>query len=67
MQCGTLNDPDNGRVSLSGFSFGFEATYTCLSEFLLVGAEIRRCSADGTWSVDAPVCVPEEGSLCIMA
>ncbi len=57
----TLSDPANGRVSLSGTSFGSQATYICLSEFLLVGAEIRTCSANGTWSDSAPVCVLEEG------
>ncbi len=65
VQCGTLSDPVNGRVSLSGTNFDSEATYTCISGFLLAGVEIRRCSADSTWSASAPVCVTEEGSLLL--
>lgn len=61
MQCGSLEDPANGRVSLSGTSFGAEATYTCITGFALVGTEIRTCLADGSWTGVAPICSQQEG------
>ena len=61
VRCDGLRDPVNGRVSVTGTDFGSQATYSCLSGFLLDGPEFRTCTADGTWSLTAPVCFAVEG------
>ena len=57
MDCGNLDDPFNGQVTLTGTSFGSTATYECDSGFTLVGNEERTCQDDGDWSGSDPTCV----------
>ena len=55
--CGSLQDPENGVVKVSETSFGSTASYSCSgSNYRLVGAAVRTCQADGTWSGSAPEC-----------
>ena len=56
VDCGDLDDPDNGRVDLSGTTFGSKAVYSCDRGYFLVGDSKRVCQANGEWSGDAPVC-----------
>ena len=56
MDCGDLDDPENGQVSLTGTTFGSSATYTCNRGFELVGSRMRMCLASGEWMGDAPTC-----------
>ena len=51
-----IGAPENGDVTLSGTTFGSEATYECDEGFELVGEATRVCEATGEWSGDEPVC-----------
>ena len=56
--CGSLADPENGRVNTStGTTVGSEAVYSCNGGYDLVGPEMRACTSNGTWSDTEPVCV----------
>ena len=54
-ECGVLSNPDNGRVTLTGTSFGSQATYSCNSGYELNGPITRVCQADG-WSGNDATC-----------
>ena len=56
MDCGDLDDPENGQVSLTGTTFGSKATYTCNKGFELVGSSMRMCLANAQWMGEAPTC-----------
>ena len=56
VDCGDLDDPENGQVSLTGITFGSKAIYTCNDGFELVGSSVRMCLATGEWMGEAPVC-----------
>ena len=56
VQCSTLSDPSNGRVSQQGNNPGDRASYTCNSGYELVGQSTRTCQNNGQWSGVAPTC-----------
>ena len=61
MDCGTLNNPDNGAVSLTGTTFMNSARYSCNTGHTLIdGDEVRECLSDGMWSGTEPVCQGED-------
>ena len=61
VDCGILNDPANGQVTLNaGKTFGQNATYRCNTGYNLMGNSSRTCQATGNWSGSAPTC---EGML----
>ena len=60
VDCGSLDSPANGSVSLSGTTFQNLAEYSCDLGYLLVGSESRQCQANRTWSGENPFC---EGKL----
>ena len=66
VDCGTLSNPENGQVALTGTVFGSEATYTCDSAYTLIGGgATRTCQSDGQWSSDEPTCeLITIGSTC---
>ena len=53
--CPALPNPTNGVVS-HGMDVGDLADYSCNDGFELIGADMRTCQADGTWSGNAPTC-----------
>ena len=53
---GGLTDPDNGAVSLSGTTYNSVATYSCDSDYVLMGDNTRRCLDTGLWSGSTPTC-----------
>ncbi|HJL00732.1 MAG TPA: EGF domain-containing protein [Polyangiaceae bacterium LLY-WYZ-15_(1-7)] len=60
VDCGSLPSPTNGSVSFSSTTFGSIASYSCDSGFMMTGGDVARtCQAEGTWSGNAPMCVPE--------
>ena len=60
VDCGALMAPTNGDVAAMATTFGSIATYFCNDGFDLVGGDSSRsCQADGTWSGNAPMCVPD--------
>ncbi len=60
VNCGRLNNPINGLVSVSGTTFGLTATYSCDAGFELVGFSSRVCEITGSWSGEEPVCAGAE-------
>ena len=54
--CPPLEDPDNGRVTVTGFGIGDEASYTCDQGYQLDGVSSLTCSSDGQWSSQPPTC-----------
>ncbi|XP_003387839.1 PREDICTED: sushi, von Willebrand factor type A, EGF and pentraxin domain-containing protein 1-like isoform X2 [Amphimedon queenslandica] len=73
--CGELEDPQNGRVRLTGTSVGSTANYFCNRGFVLEGLARRICRRDATWSGTAPTCRritceslddPENGQVTIL-
>ena len=60
IDCGSLDDPTNGQVSLDETTVGSIATYTCDPGFMLIGNMERTCQENGEWSGNEPTC---EGHL----
>ena len=57
VDCGTLTNPANGRVSYTGRTmFGQTANYSCNTGYNLVGGSTRTCQATGDWSDSAHTC-----------
>lgn len=59
VDCGDLDDPENGQVSMSGTKFGSQARYRCFPGYTLQGVTNRLCEDDGLWTGDPPRCVCE--------
>ena len=57
IDCGNLDDPDNGQVELSNTTLGSTANFTCSQGYSLSnGNNTRTCEANGQWSGDPPFC-----------
>ena len=54
--CGSLPNPTNGSVILTGTVEGSFANYTCNDGFELEGASDRVCQGNGNWSGSEPFC-----------
>ena len=56
INCGPLDEPNNGFVSLSGTAEGDTATYRCKPGFVLEGEDTRVCNCSGNWTGSVPEC-----------
>jgi hypothetical protein len=56
IQCPLLPPPENGGVTLSGFSPGDTTNFSCDAGFSLEGQSVLNCQADGTWDAQLPTC-----------
>ena len=57
VDCGNLTGPANGSVNhTAGTIFRQTATYSCNTDYNLVGDSIRTCQTTGNWSGSAPTC-----------
>lgn len=71
LQCPSLGDPADGRVTVNGNLPGDTATYVCSAGFTLMGTETRSCLSNGFWSGGAPQCkrkwipVPARTQYCV--
>ena len=61
VDCGNLANPRNGKVDLTGTTFGSRADYTCNRGYMLDGPQSRSCRADGAWSGREPKCERKPG------
>ena len=59
VDCGSLSDPANGYVALSGTTIESLAKYRCNSGYILSYPAERTCLSSGLWSATAPRCEPE--------
>lgn len=58
IDCGSLDDPENGQVLLSGTTAGATATYSCFVGYIGgSGDSVRSCQSNGQWSGAAVVCI----------
>lgn len=58
VDCGPLENPENGRVNVTGTTEGSTATYSCFLGYRLKEVVTRTCTADG-WSGTVPTCERE--------
>ena len=57
VDCGSLQNPANGMVTVTETTLGSTARYSCSdSNYLLVGAAERTCQVNGMWSESVPQC-----------
>lgn len=56
VQCGELNNPPNGVVSVTQTVYPGSATYSCNTGYSLSGGNTRNCQTNAMWSGTAPVC-----------
>ena len=57
--CPSLNDPQNGAVSIFSTKFKGKAVFMCDEGFKLVGDEELFCEDTETWSDKPPTCEGE--------
>lgn len=58
VSCGLPPHLPQGRVTLSGLTYGHNATYRCNEGYSLLGSRTLWCKADGEWSGFVPLCQP---------
>ena len=56
VDCGPLNDPENGNITFTSTGFNATATYMCNEGFVLEGNAMRICQFDDVWSGSDPTC-----------
>ena len=56
VDCGDLDPPPYGNVSLNSTFYQSLATYYCITGYNLTGNSTRYCQANGQWSGEDPVC-----------
>ena len=58
IDCGNLEDPENGEVFQSGSTVGATANYICYGGYLVVSGDVvRTCQNNEQWSGVAVICV----------
>ena len=57
VRCPFVSSPENGTKTVSGYSNGSIATFTCNPGYEITGGSIKRyCQDDSTWSGSDVVC-----------
>ena len=56
--CNTLENVDNGKLTIEGFKFRQSVYYECDLGYSLIGSFSRTCLENGTWSGMDPKCSP---------
>ena len=56
IDCGPLENPENGIVKFGGTIIGSRATYACNKGFTITGNSNRICQPNGDWSGQEPIC-----------
>ena len=62
--CGVPDTPANGSKSVSFTTVGHTVTYTCKSEYKLLGSSSRICQNNGQWSGTQPSCSRKLYDVC---
>lgn len=57
LDCGSLPNPPNGQVVVTGTFEGSTAFYSCDFGLVLEGESVRICQSNGNWSDREPACV----------
>ena len=61
-----MDDPENGRVSLSGTTYNSVVTYSCSSGYDLIGNNTRTCLETGNWSGGESICTSKSDSQTVV-
>ncbi|XP_072114251.1 sushi, von Willebrand factor type A, EGF and pentraxin domain-containing protein 1 [Mobula birostris] len=56
--CGMPDNPANGTIEGSDFTYGMKVVYSCNKGYVLSGAAEISCLANGSWSHETPTCEP---------
>ena len=56
VDCGTPPSPVNGAVAFQGTTLGNKAVHSCNQGYILAGAKVRVCQANGQWSDEVAQC-----------
>ena len=56
VDCGSLDDPENGTVSVPDTTYNSSANYSCDPGYGLIGDAMRTCLGTGSWSGSEPTC-----------
>uniref|UniRef100_A0A8D0GC18 Sushi, von Willebrand factor type A, EGF and pentraxin domain containing 1 n=1 Tax=Sphenodon punctatus TaxID=8508 RepID=A0A8D0GC18_SPHPU len=56
IRCSVPPPLPNGHISGSEYGFGKEVEYHCNEGYILHGASLLTCQADGTWDGEVPFC-----------
>ena len=59
VDCGTLDDPTNGIVSVSTTTYNSVANYSCNIGHTVTGDDMLTCLETGSWSSSVPTCIGE--------
>lgn len=57
VDCGVLESPLFGEVTVNDTVFESIANYTCQRGYSVNGTSIRLCEGDGQWSDSMPQCI----------
>ena len=60
--CPGLSAPENGSVTVNGFTTGDTAVYSCEEGFELVRDAMRTCMSNSQWSGQSPSCQISPGN-----
>ena len=63
INCGSLDNPSNGKVLADADLINSVATYSCNPGYALVGDVTRTCQNSGIWSDKAPTCIGKYGII----
>ena len=64
--CPTLQNPTNGNVEMTNNTVGSIATYSCQTNYTLIGPSERNCTAEVGWSGEDPLCRKSNNPLLIL-
>ena len=56
IDCGTLEDPENGNIAISTTTYNSVANYSCNTGYTLRGDMSQTCLDTGIWSGSEPNC-----------
>lgn len=56
--CGFPGSPAHGYVKLDqdAYNEGDVVTYSCQVGYILLGSPVSRCTEDGSWTREVPIC-----------
>lgn len=57
INCGVPSPVANGKLTLTGTTYGQTGTYVCSAGYILIGAQTLTCQISGDWSDSQPQCL----------
>ena len=56
LDCGELDEIENGKREGSNYTYGYSVQYECDIGYMLTGSNVLQCTENGTWNASVPVC-----------